>query len=335
MQFQSGVLKVELSIIIVNWNGGDYLRRSLDSLAKYPPSVPYEVIVVDNDSTDGSHELLRSYKDVRLILNTENLGFGRANNQAFKVSDAPLLFLLNSDAEVHENTLDTLVATINESEEIGAVGPRLLNTDGTLQPSVWRNPPTSWEMIVIAFGLYKLLPKRQRGERLLGYHWDHSHRLSARMISAAALLLKRKVLEDVGGFDERFHMYGEDNEFSLRMVRSGWHMLFEPKATVTHHAAKSSEKRWSELERRAMIYEGSFRLQRIHLSRSAVLANLITGYGLATLRGAWLTLRRRPREENRMIRRLYSDELRRWYPSQNPLPEPSERSSFPHINKTT
>lgn len=328
-------MKVELSIIIVNWNGGDYLRRSLDSLAKYPPSVPYEVIVVDNDSTDGSHELLRSYKDVRLILNTENLGFGRANNQAFKVSDAPLLFLLNSDAEVHENTLDTLIATINESEKIGAVGPRLLNTDGTLQPSVWRNPPTSWEMIVIAFGLYKLLPKRQRGERLLGYHWDHSHRLSARMISAAALLLKRKVLEDVGGFDERFHMYGEDNEFSLRMVRSGWLLLFEPKATVTHHAAKSSEKRWSELERRAMIYEGSFRLQRIHLSRSAVLANLITGYGLATLRGAWLTLRRRPREENRMIRRLYSDELRRWYPSQNPLPEPSERSSFPHINKTT
>lgn len=318
MQFQSGVLKVELSIIIVNWNGGEYLRRSLDSLVKYPPSVPYEVIVVDNNSTDGSSELPRSYKDVRLILNRENLGFGRANNQAFKISDAPLLFLLNSDAEVHEKTLDTLIATIGESEKIGAVGPRLLNTDGTLQPSVWRNPPTSWEMIVTAFGLHKLLPKRQRGKRLLGYHWDHSHRLSARMLSAAALLLKRKVLEDVGGFDERFHMYGEDNEFSLRMVRSGWLMLFEPKATVTHHAAKSSEQRWIELERRAMIYEGSFRLQQIHLSRSAVLANLITGYGLATLREAWLTLLRRPREENRMVRRLYADELRKTLSASKP-----------------
>lgn len=318
MQFQSGVLKVELSIIIVNWNGGEYLRRSLDSLVKYPPSVPYEVIVVDNNSTDGSSELPRSYKDVRLILNRENLGFGRANNQAFKISDAPLLFLLNSDAEVHEKTLDTLIATIGESEKIGAVGPRLLNTDGTLQPSVWRNPPTSWEMIVTAFGLHKLLPKRQRGKRLLGYHWDHSHRLSARMLSAAALLLKRKVLEDVGGFDERFHMYGEDNEFSLRMVRSGWLMLFEPKATVTHHAAKSSEQRWIELERRAMIYEGSFRLQQIHLSRSAVLANLITGYGLATLREAWLTLLRRPREENRLVRRLYADELRKTLSASKP-----------------
>lgn len=311
MQPQSGVLKVEISIIIVNWNGGDYLRRSLDSLAKYPPSVPYEVIVVDNDSTDNSRELLRSYKDVRLILNKENLGFGKANNQAFKVSDAPLLFLLNSDAEVHENTLDTLIATINESEKIGVVGPRLLNTDGTLQPSVWRNPPTAWEMIMIAFGLHKLLPKRQRGKRLLGYYWDHSHRLSARMLSGAALLLKRKVLDHVGGFDERFHMYGEDNEFALRVVRSGWLMLFEPNATVTHHAAKSTEKRWGKSGRLAKNYEGFFRLQRIHLSRSTALANLLTGYGLATLRQAWLTLRRRPREENRLVRRLYGDELRK------------------------
>lgn len=294
----------------MNWNGGDYLRRCLDSLAKYPPSVPHEVMVVDNASTDGSHEFPRSYKDIRLILNTENLGFGRANNQAFKVTDAPLLFLLNSDAEVHEKTLDTLIATINESEKIGAVGPRFLNTDGTVQPSVWRNPPTPWEMIMIA-GLYKLVPKRQRGKSLLGYHWDHSHRLSVRMLSAAALMVKRKVIEEIGGFDERFHMYGEDVEFALRMVRSGWLMLFEPKATITHHGGKSSDKRWGELEKRAMVYEGFFRFQRIHLSRGAAVANLMTGYGLATLRQVWLTLRRRPLEENRLVRRLYGDELLR------------------------
>ena len=303
-------MKAQLAIIIVNWNGGDFLRRSLESVAKYPPSVPYEVIVVDNASTDGSCELPRAYKDVRLILNRENVGFGRGNNQAFAVSDAPLLFLLNSDAEVHEKTLDTLIATIGESERIGAVGPRLLNTDGTLQPSVWRNPPTPLEMIVIAFGLYKLLPKRQRGERLLGFHWDHSHRLSAQMLSAAALMVKRKVIAEVGGFDERFHMYGEDNEFALRMVRSGWLMLFEPEATVTHHAGKSTQKRWGELEKLEKQYEGFFRLQRIHLSRREAVANLATGYGLATLRQAWLTLRRRPLEENRLVRRLYGDELR-------------------------
>jgi GT2 family glycosyltransferase len=164
-------------------------------------------------------------------------------------------------------------------------------------------------MVVIAFGLYKFLPKRQR-ESLLGIHWDHSHRLNARMLSAAALLLKRAVLEDVGGFDERFHMYGEDNEFALRVVRSGWLMLFEPKATVTHHAGKSTAQRWGEMEKLTKKYEGFFRLQRIHLSRRAAVANLVTGYGLATLRHLWLTLRGRPVEENRLVRSLYGGELR-------------------------
>ncbi len=311
-------MQSDLAIIIVNWNGGDFLRRCLASLDQFPPQVQYTIVVVDNASSDGSREWLDSLGDrIRLIANKENVGFGRANNQAFSATDAPLLFLLNSDAEVHEGTLDTLVATINESEKIGAVGPRLLNTDGTLQPSVWRNPPSPGEMIVIAFGLFRLLPKRQR-ESLLGIHWDHSHRLSAHMLSAAALLLKRKVIEDVGGFDERFHMYGEDNELALRMVRSGWLMLFEPKATVTHHAGKSTERRWSDLEKLAKKYEGFFRLQRIHLSRGAAVANLMTGYGLATIRQVWLTLRRRPLEENRLVRRLYGDELRQMLSATKP-----------------
>ncbi len=136
----------DLAIIIVNWNGGEFLRKCLDSLVQFPPTISHEVIVIDNASTDGSAQATRSYPGVRLILNTENVGFGRANNQAFAATAAPLLFLLNSDAEVHEGTLDTLVATINESEKIGAVGPRLLNTDGTLQPSVWRNPPSPGEI---------------------------------------------------------------------------------------------------------------------------------------------------------------------------------------------
>lgn len=166
-------MQSDLAIIIVNWNGGDFLRRCLASLDQFPPQVQYTIVVVDNASSDGSRDWLDSLGDrIRLIANKENVGFGRANNQAFAATDAPLLFLLNSDAEVHEGTLDTLVATINESEKIGAVGPRLLNTDGTLQPSVWRNPPSPGEMIVIAFGLFRLLPKRQR-ESLLGIHWDH------------------------------------------------------------------------------------------------------------------------------------------------------------------
>lgn len=300
----------DMAIIIVNWNGGDYLRRSLESIVKFPPGLSYEIIVVDNASTDGSREWLASLgESVHLIANTENVGFGKANNQGFAATAAPLLFMLNSDAEVTQSAIDRLVATIREDDRIGVVGPRLLNTDGTLQASVWRNPLTPFEMIATALSLYRLMPRRMRGELLLGFHWDHAQRRPAPMLSGAALLVKREVINTVGGFDESFHMYGEDNEWSLRVVRGGWLMLFEPSAIVTHHSGKSSANRWNNLEKLEREYEGFFRLQRLHLSRRLAGANLLTGYTLSLARQAWLALRRRPLEETRLVRRLYGNEL--------------------------
>jgi GT2 family glycosyltransferase len=304
-------MKPDLAIIIVNWNGRDLLIRSLDSLARFPPSLPYEIVVVDNASTDGSREWLQAQGErVRLIANDENVGFGRANNQAFAATEAPLLFLLNSDAEVYEGTIDRLLATINEDERIGAVGPRLLNSDGTLQPSVWRNPLTPFEMIATSLRLYKLMPRRLRGELLLGFHWDHSQRRHASMLSGAALLVRRKMIDAVGGFDENFHMYGEDVEWSMRIVRGGWWMVFEPDATVLHHQGMSTARRWNNLEKRQKEYEGFFRFQRLHLSRRQAIANLTTGYALSLARKAWLTLRRQSLEETRLVQQLYARELR-------------------------
>lgn len=305
-------MKLQLAIIVVNWNGGEFLRRSLESVSRFPPHLDYEIIVVDNASTDGSREWLASLGDrIRLIANAENVGFGRANNQAFAATEAPMLFLLNSDAELQEGAIDRLIATLGEDEHIGVVGPRLINSDGTLQPSVWRNPLTPVEMITTAFSLYKLMPRRMRGDLLLGFHWDHAKRRRAQMLSGAALLVRRKVIESVGGFDESFHMYGEDNEWAMRIVRGGWWMLFEPDATVMHHQGQSSARRWSTLEKRQKEYEGFFRFQRLHLSRRLAIANLLTGYGLALVRNAWLALRRQPLEEPRLVRHLYETELRR------------------------
>ena len=311
----------ELAIIIVNWNGGDFLRRCLESVNKFPPSVPFEMIVVDNASTDGTREWLQSHPDVRLIANSENVGFGRANNQAFAASDAPLLFLLNNDAEVHAGAFDKLLATIKEDGQIGVVGPRLLNTDGTLQPSVWRNPLTSFEMIVTTLHLHKLLPRRWRGDLLLGFHWDHMQRRSVRMLSGAALLVRRSVIDDVGGFDERFHMYGEDTEWALRIVRRGWSLIFEPAATVTHHGGRSAAQRWLDLDKREKEYEGFFRFQRLQLSRRQAITNLMTGYTLSLVRHAWKTLLRQPHAESRLVCRLYRDELRSYLFSEKPVAE--------------
>lgn len=303
-------MTVELSIIVVNWNGGEFVRRCINSVRQFPPSSPFELIVVDNSSTDGSLEWLRSQGEfLKLITNSENAGFARANNQAFDQSNAELLFLLNSDAEVHDRTLDILTSTIRSDDDIGVAGPRLLNANGSLQASVWRNPPTPVETLANAFRLYKLMPKHLRAETLLGYHWDHTHRRKAKLLSGAALMIKRRVIDEVGGFNERFHMYGEDTEWCLRVVRAGWTMVFEPTAIVTHHGGSSTAKRWTDLEKRRAEYLSFFQFQRVALSRRLAIGNILTGLFVTSAQLLWRRLSRQPLDEPRMVSQLYRSEL--------------------------
>src|SRR2546426_8205974 len=193
---------MDLSIIIVNWNGRDLLAKCIESIIKHPPSAPYEIVVVDNASTDGSVEWLRAARsdgrlketNLRLIENAENVGFGRANNIAFSQTDASMLLLLNSDTEVREGAIDRLIETLKSNEKAGGCGPKLLNTDGSLQPSVYRNPPTALEVLLTGLGFHYLLPRRIRAEILLGPYWDHSRRRKVRMLFGAAILLRREVI---------------------------------------------------------------------------------------------------------------------------------------------
>jgi GT2 family glycosyltransferase len=187
---------------------------------------------------------------------------------------------LNPDTEATPGAIDSLITTLRSAARVGAVGPKLLNTDGSLQISVWRNPPAAWEILLSQMKLYLLLPRRVRGELLLGGHWDHNHSRAVTMLSGAAILVRRVVIEEVGGFDERFHMYGEDNEWCLRIVRAGWQLIFQPAAVILHHGARSSEQRWTSLEKRRVQLEASYIFQQHALSRwrlaSNQLANFVT-----------------------------------------------------------
>ena len=314
------MLKVELSIIIVNWNGGELLRRTVESIVTSPPSIEYEVVVVDNASTDDSvamlrtSELVRELTDsgrLRIIENSENRGFGPANNQAFALSDAPLLLLLNPDTEVTGDSINCLIATVQSDSRIAAAGPRLLNTDGSLQISAWRNPPAAWEILLSQLKLYLLLPRRFRGELLLGGHWDHNRERSVPMLSGAAILVRRTVIEAVGGFDERFHMYGEDNEWCLRIVRAGWKLIFQPNAVILHHGARSSLQRWSNLEKLRIQLEANYFFQQQSLPRRRLITNQLASYVTASGQHLWRRLQGVHAPDVNLARKIHMEHLKR------------------------
>ncbi|MGH9970076.1 MAG: glycosyltransferase family 2 protein [Pyrinomonadaceae bacterium] len=309
----------ELSIIIVNWNGGALLRQCLRCLAEHPPSVVYEIIVVDNGSSDESVAWLQSDEAhalfgeaaLQIIENPDNRGFARANNQAITATNSPLVLLLNSDADVSPGAIDTLIATLCSESRIGAVGPRLHNTDGTLQHSVWRNPPTVREILLNGSGVWRLLPKRMRGELLLGGHWDHDRKRDVPMLFGAAILARREMIEEVGALDERFHMYSEDVEWCLRIVRAGWRLVFEPAAVVTHHGGQSALRRWTSAEKRRLQLDTYFQFQQYALPRRQVIANQLAHYLVAWLQKAWRLLRGRPTAEIQVVLDAHREHLKR------------------------
>ncbi len=321
-------MPAELSIIIVNWNGGELLRKCLRSILANPPAISYEILLIDNASTDGSIALiqnddqlspLRAADQLRIVLNVENVGFGRANNQAFSLSRTPLVFLLNPDTEITPKAIDNLIETLRAGERIGVCGPRILNPDGSVQISAWRNPPSAWETILSQMKLYKLLPAGFRGELLLGGHWPHDRRRAVPMLSGAAMMIKREVIDEVGGFDERFHMYGEDNEWCYRITRAGWQLVFEPAAVILHHGAGSSSQRWTNLEKVRVQMEASFAFQKQALGRFSLAANQLANYFVTVVQRSWRRVRNVPAPELDLAQQVHWKHLKQSLSSRNPV----------------
>jgi GT2 family glycosyltransferase len=280
-------MSCELSIIIVNWNGGSLLRRCVETIVNSQPATTYEIVIVDNASADDSVDQLRASeslapvlagKRLRIVNNSENRGFGAANNQGFALTDSPFVFLLNLDTEVRPGTIDALLRTIKSDATIGVCGPKILNPDGSLQISAFFNPPRVWHTMLSQLKLYLLLPRRIRGELLLGRHWEHDRQRSVPMLSGAAMLARREMIDQVGGFNEQFHMYSEDTEWCWRITKANWKLMFVPDAIVLHHGAQSSMKRWSSQERLKVRLEANFNFEHSVLPRWRVAANQLTNY---------------------------------------------------------
>ena len=310
----------DVSIIIVNWNGGRLLTRCIETVISSNPKASYEIVIVDNASSDDSLDKLRANEiiaplfnseQIRIIRNTENRGFGAANNQAFAVVESPYVFLLNLDTEVPAGTIDTLLDKLKSDPKIGACGPKMLNTDGSLQVSVFFNPPRVWHTVLSQLWLYRLLPRRLRGELLLGWHWNHDRERSVPMLGGAAILARREMIEQVGGFNEKFHMYAEDNEWCWRITQSNWRLMFVPDALLLHHGAQSSGKRWSPTDQIRVRLRAGFNFENEVLPRWRLAANQLANYAVVTVQITGRKLLGIQHPELQVIREMHREHLKR------------------------
>src|ERR1044071_4571678 len=310
----------DLSIIIVNWNGGRLLTRCIETVVSSNPKVTYEIVIVDNASTDDSLDQLRASEviaalfdreQIRIIRNTDNRGFGAANNQAFAVVSSPYVFLLNLDTEVPPGTIDTLIEKLNSDPKIGACGPKMLNTDGSLQVSVYFNPPRVWHTLLSQLWLYRLLPQRVRGELLLGGHWNHDRERSVPMLGGAAILARREMIEQVGGFNERFHMYAEDNEWCWRITQKNWRLVFVPDAILLHHGAQSSGKRWTPADQIRVRMRAGFNFESQVLPPWRLAANQFANWVIGSVQVAARRLLRIHNPELDVIMEMHREHLKR------------------------
>ncbi len=237
----------DLSVVIVNWNVRELLRRCLHSVAESskvetPKRLSVQVIVVDNASTDGSVPMLRSeFPQIELIANEENLGFTRANNQGLSISDGRYALLLNPDTEVLDDALGEMVGYMDVHPAVGALGPQLIYADGRVQCSRRRFPGLDTAFLESTF-LQQSFPRSRILSRYYVLDRPEDETQEVDWLVGACLLMRRKALDQVGPLDERFFMYSEEMDWCYRAKRQGWKVVYLPAARVIHHEGKSSEQ---------------------------------------------------------------------------------------------
>jgi N-acetylglucosaminyl-diphospho-decaprenol L-rhamnosyltransferase len=223
----------QVTVAVVSWNTRDLLARCLESLSPEFEAGRVEVWVVDNASTDGSVELVQErFQWARLIASSENLGFGRAVNLVAGQTSSEWLAPANADVMLRPGALDALLEAGSGDPGAGAIAPRLLLPDGSVQHSV-NGFPTLPFVLVQSFGLYHLIPSLGDRFALPGW-WDWKRARRVPWAVGAFLLVRRAAWDQVGGFDERQWMYAEDVDLGWRLREAGWATRYEPRAVVDH-----------------------------------------------------------------------------------------------------
>lgn len=256
---------IDVSIIVVAWNVRKLLQDCLDSVVAQTKDVHYEVIYVDNASKDGSVEMVRQrFPEVRVIENSQNNGFIKANNQGIEVARGRYVLLLNSDTLVLDNAIAKTVTFADAHADAAVVGCRVLNPDRTLQRTCFMYP-SLLNMFLGATYLYKLFP----GSRFFGRErmtwWAFDDVREVETVCGCYSLVRRDAIDQVGLMDPTYFVYGDDPDWCYRFRKAGWRVLFTPDAQIIHYGGQNTKQmasafRW-QLEGSKLIFV------RLHRSR--------------------------------------------------------------------
>ena len=255
----------DLSVIIVNYNVVYFLEQCLNSVIGASKNLNVEIFVVDNNSVDGSAELVRDkFPDVQLIQNKENTGFSKANNQAIHLADGTYILLLNPDTVVEEDTFEKTFKFMNENPEAGGLGVRMIDGKGKFLPESKRGFPSPSVAFYKIFGLSKLFPKSKTfGQYHLGYLSEFEIN-EVDVLSGAFMLMRKETLNKVGLLDETFFMYGEDIDLSYRIKLGGYKNFYFPETKIIHYKGESTKK--SSVNYVLVFYKAMVIFAKKHLS---------------------------------------------------------------------
>jgi len=267
---------MKLSVVIVNYNVEHFLEQCLLSVRKAMQFVSGEVFVVDNNSIDGSVKMVKNkFPEVKLIVNKENVGFSKANNQAMKMAAGEYILLLNPDTVVEDDTFGKVVDFMDEHPDAGGLGVKMVDGSGKFLPESKRGLPTPEAAFYKMFGISKLFPRSKRFSKYhLGY-LDENETHQVEILAGAFMLMRKSVLDKTGLLDESFFMYGEDIDLSYRIIKAGYKNYYFPGTRIIHYKGESTKK--SSVNYVLVFYKAMVIFARKHYTRknARLITNLI------------------------------------------------------------
>ncbi len=257
---------MKLSIVIVNYNVRAYLEQCLRSVLEALKGIEGEVFVVDNQSTDGSVEMVRQlFPGVKVMANTVNMGFSRANNQAIKECNGEYVLLLNPDTVVGEDVFHKVVAFLDRNPKAGGLGVKMIDGTGRFLPESKRGLPTPTVAFYKIIGLSRVFPRSKRFGRYHLGHLPENETAPIEILSGACMFLRKSMLDQVGLLDESFFMYGEDIDLSYRIRLGGYDNWYFPDARIIHYKGESTKK--SSVNYVIVFYNAMVIFARKHFTR--------------------------------------------------------------------